>query len=65
MQTDRAHAHLPLLQQVRLVAANLIEAKLIRRTIEVLGELLDRVQIVVDGGSSVVTTLEILQHHLA
>ena len=65
MQTDGADAHLPLLQQVHLVAADLFRAELIRGTMEMFGKGLHRVQVVLYGSLRVIATLEFFQHHLA
>ena len=65
MQTDGADAHLPLLQQVHLVGADLLRTQLIRGATEVFGKILDRAEVVLYGSLGVVATLEFLQHHFA
>ena len=51
-------------KQVNLVLANMFWAEAIGRTVEVLREILDGVDIGTDGVLSVVATLELVQHQL-
>ena len=53
------------MQQIRLVRSEVRLIQPVRSTLEVPGELLDRVEIRRDGRRRVVATLELLQHHLA
>ena len=62
---DRSRAELSLLEQIGLVAAQMIRTELVRRLAEVLGEPLDEAQIVPDRACGVVTTLEFFEHHFA
>jgi hypothetical protein len=65
MRYKRLGAELPLLQQVSLIAAQVLGAQLLRRAMEVLGELLDCTQIATDRGRCVVAALKLVQHALA
>jgi hypothetical protein len=51
-------------KQVNLVLANMFWAEAIWRTVEVLREILDGVDIGTDGVLGVVATLELVQHQL-
>ena len=62
---DRSRAELPLLEQIRLVAAQMLQAKLVGGLAKVFCELLHEAQIVANGGLGVVTTLESFEHHFA
>ena len=62
---DRSRTEFSLLEQVNLIAAQVIGAKLVGRLAEVLCELLDEAQVVADGGGGVVAALEFFEHHFA
>ena len=64
ISTD-SRTELSLLEQVSLVAPQMIQAKLVGGLAEVLCEPLHEAQIVADRGVGVVTALEFLEHHLA
>ena len=61
----RSRTEFSLLEQVNLIAAQVIWAKLVGRLAKVLRELLDEAQIVADGGGGVVAALEFFEHHFA
>ena len=61
---DRSWRELAVAKQMNLVLANMIWAEAIGRTVEVLREILHRVDIGTDGVLSVVATLELIQHQL-
>jgi hypothetical protein len=65
MVDHASDGQLPLLEQIGLISAQMIQAKLVRRRVEMAGKLLDQVQVVSDRGVRVVTALEFLQHDLA
>jgi hypothetical protein len=50
---------------MHLVLAYMIRSKLLRRTVEVPGELLDRVDVRLHGVRKVVTTLKFIKRQLA
>ena len=56
---------LPAREQRGLILANLLGAKLIGRTMEVPTEMLDRLDVNVDGGLGVVAAPEFFKHDLA
>jgi hypothetical protein len=62
---DGSRAELPLLQEITLKSPDVIWTKLIRRAVEILGELPDCQQIRPYGSLRVITTLEFLQHRFA
>jgi hypothetical protein len=64
MEADRQRSHLALAQQIRLVRPEMRLIQSIRPALEMLGELLDRVEIRHDGRGGEVTALELLQHDL-
>src|ERR1017187_8658543 len=61
----RIRRQLPLLKQGGLVLADVLRAQLSGRTVEVPGEVFDGVNVTIDGGLSVVTTLKFFEHDLA
>jgi len=61
----RARWQLLLSQQRRLVLADMFQAQLIRRPMEVLGELLNHVDVTANRPGRVVTALRFLKHDLA
>jgi len=61
----RVHGELALLEQVRLITAQVVRTELVRRLCEVLGECRNRPQIAAGCTIGVITTLEFLQHHFA
>jgi hypothetical protein len=50
---------------VNLILANVVRSQLIRPPAKIPGELLDRMNVGPHGVRRVVTTLELIQHHLA
>jgi hypothetical protein len=62
---DGSGTELPLLQEITLKSPDVIWTKLIRWTVEKLGELPNCQQIRPYGSLRVITTLEFLQHHFA
>lgn len=60
-----AGCQLALFEQIRLVTAQFVEAKLVRRLAEVLGDLGHSPKVMADRIIGIVVTLEFLQHHLA
>jgi hypothetical protein len=62
---DSARRKLAVAEQMDLVLAYVIGSKLLGRTMEVPGELLDRVKVRPHGVRRVVTTLELVEHQLA
>jgi len=62
---DTARCQLAFLEQVYLVAAQLVEPKLVWRFAEVLGELGHRSQVMAGCMIGIVTSLEFFQHQLA
>ena len=60
-----AGRQLAFFEQIRLVTAQFVEPKLVRRLPEVLGELGHRSKVMADRTIGIVSTLEFLQHHLA
>jgi hypothetical protein len=64
MQFGRAGFEFPLAQQVGLVLAQVLLVQLVRSCVEVFGEPFDGVDVTLYSSSSVVSTLEFLQHHL-
>src|SRR5208283_2526549 len=61
----RIRRQLPLLKQCGLVLADVLRAQLFRRTVEIPGEMFDGANVTIDGGLSVVATLEFFEHDLA
>src|SRR5271166_5916374 len=61
----RIRRQLPLLKQGGLVLADVLRAQLIGGTVEIPGEMFDGVKVTIDGGLSVVATLQFLEHDLA
>src|SRR5271166_5381843 len=61
----RIRRQLPLLKQRGLVLADVLRAQLIGGTVEVPGEVFDGVNVTIDGGLSVVATLQFFEHDLA
>src|SRR5580658_1219243 len=61
---DRARRQLPIAEQVHLVLANMAWAQALRRAMEVLREILHRVDIAADSAWGIVATLEFVQHQL-
>src|SRR3954463_6777467 len=59
MQADGANAQFALLEQVHLIGTKVFFAQFIRRTMEVLGEVLHDFQVGVYGSLRVITTLEL------
>src|SRR5271165_2244370 len=55
----------PLAEQIRLVLADVLRTELVRRTLEITCEVLDRLDVAVFGSLGVITTLEFLEHHFA
>jgi hypothetical protein len=60
-----ARIELSVLEQVRLVLAKMVRAKLVGALVEVFGEVLHDSQVAGYGILGVITTLEFLQHHFA
>jgi hypothetical protein len=60
----RVRSQLPLAEHGCLILANVFRTKLIRRTMEVPGVVLDRANVSSTGGLGVVATLQFLQHDL-
>src|SRR6202047_658789 len=56
---------LSLTEQIRLVLADVLRSKLIRRAPEITREIRDRLDVAVYGSLSVITTLEFFEHHFA
>jgi hypothetical protein len=56
---------LSLAEQIRLVLANVFRSELIGRAVKVPREILERLDVAVDGSLSVITTLEFFEHHFA
>jgi hypothetical protein len=52
-------------EQCRLVFADAFRTQLVRRSVEVPGEMLNGMNVAIDGGLSVIATLEFFEHHLA
>ena len=65
MELHRPRLELPVAQQVRLVLAEVGLIELVWRTVEMLGEPLDGLDVVLDGGRGVVAPLELVQHRLS
>src|SRR5271166_5864837 len=61
----RIRRQLPLLKQRGLILADVLWAQLCGRTVEIPGEVFDGANVTIDGGLSVVTTLEFFEHDLA
>jgi hypothetical protein len=61
---DSAWRQLPIAKQVDLVLAYVAGAKPLRRTMEVLGKILHRVDVATDSVRRVVATLKFIQHQL-
>jgi hypothetical protein len=62
---DGVGSQLELLEQRDLVLANVIRTQLIGGTAEILSEMFDGADVAVDGGPSVVASLEFFEHDLA
>ena len=62
---DTAGLRLLLLEQVSLIASQVLWAQLFRRAMEVLGKLPDGAEITADSGRRVVAPLKLVQHALA
>jgi len=60
---DRACIELLVLEQMRLVLAQVFRSELVGRLVEVLGEVLHDSQVPFYGTLGLITTLEFLQHH--
>ena len=62
---DTTGSQLPLAEPRGLLLAEVLGAQLIRRSVEVAGEIRDRTEIAAGGTLSVIATLEFFEHHLA
>jgi hypothetical protein len=62
---DGARRELAIAEQMDLLLADMIRPELLRRTVKVLGELLDRMDVRPHGVRRVVTTLKLIEHQLA
>ena len=62
MQADCTDAQFPLLEQVHLIRADVLLAQLVRRTMEVPGEIFHDLQVRFYGSLREITTLELFQH---
>jgi hypothetical protein len=65
VELDGSRPELPLAQQIRLIPAQVTLIELIWRRVKVLRELLDSLEVVVNGGRGLVAPLEFLQHRLS
>jgi hypothetical protein len=65
VELDRPRPELPLAQQVRLIRSQVALIELVRRRAKVLGESLDGLDVILNGGRGVVTPLEFFQHRLS
>jgi len=59
---DGPDGQLPLLEQIGLIGAQMLQSKLVRRLVKVAGELFDRPDIVPGCRISIVAALEFFQH---
>ena len=65
MKLHRPRLEFAVAQQVRLILAEVGLIELVGRTVEMLREPLDGLDVVLDGGLRVVAPLELLQHRLS
>ena len=65
MELHGPRLQLPVAEQVRLVLAQVCVIELIRRAVEVCRKPFDGLEVVLNGGFRVVTSLELVEHRLA
>jgi hypothetical protein len=65
MLADGVGGQLTLAKQIRLVFADVVLGKLLRRAMEVLNKLLHGAEVSLRSKLRVITTLEFLQHHFS
>ena len=63
MELYRPRLELSIAQEIGLILAQVVLIQLIWRPVEILGEPFSRLDVLLNGGLSVVTPLELLQHH--